>query len=109
MYKYDEIKYKVLTTYIGEFVTHTSNEITFVAAIPCYCDTATYLHGGSGGVQAMPETFTIDQSEPTVVFNKITMTESCCTFTSYTMIDTDTGLAPDPTELELVLDSPSST
>ena len=41
-------------------MTHTSNEITFVAAIPCDCDTATYLHGGSGGVQAMPETFTID-------------------------------------------------
>ena len=37
------------------------------------------------------------------------MTESCCTFTSYTMIDTGTGLAPDPTVLQLVLDTPSST
>jgi len=55
MYKWNEIKYKVLTTYIGGFVTHTSNEVTFSPAIPsCLCDAATYLYGGSGGVQNIP-------------------------------------------------------
>ena len=59
MYKYNDITYKVLTSYdLADLcVCHISNEIT-LNGLPggpeppsCLCDTATFLYEGSGGIQ----------------------------------------------------------
>jgi len=44
-----------------------------------------------------------------MIFTKITLTEACCTFIKYSMIDINTGAPFDPSELQLVDETPSST